>query len=324
MFYQDRKIATLHCICMQSNCKTPAPLQFLALATASKEVFLMKCTALPFHGMPSKQKRFLCLTPGLGFLGNRSYLTTLPAYQQHLFGEACSPLLSHSKSKSAIFFFTWKCFCGARFLFYFLFLVNIHLTLLSNVFSCNHLKDFIQTIICFLFFPFCITLKGHISWPNSCGEWISSFAEVLLQPKPDLLKVVEKGAFAPQVGNFLSLHNAYSLKWNPVGHIGIVVHAVSHHLALRWQGKVLKELVSSCTSLFLAFVFLNFEWRGRDSRCSPAIWWVSFIDVDQQKVSHTRELLHQLAEGWQLACERGSGSWAKVDHQWPLWVGKIQ
>lgn len=179
-------------------------------------------------------------------------------------------------------------------------------------------------LACFLFFPFCITLKGHISWPNSCGERISSFAEILLQPKPDLLKVVEKGAFAPQVGNFLSLHNAYSLKWNSVGYIGIVVHAVSHHLALRWQGKVLKELVSSCTSLFLAFVFLNFEWRGGDSRRSPAIWWVSFIDVDQQKVSHTRELLHQLAEGWQLACERGSGSWAKVDDQWPLWVGKIQ
>lgn len=144
---------------------------------------------------------------------------------------------AHSKSRSGIFF-TWQCFCGARFLFYFLFLVNIHLTSLSNVFSCNHLKDIIQTSMCFLF-PFCITLKGHICWHNSCREWISSFAEVLFQPKPNLLQVVEKGAFASQVGDFLSLHNAYSLKWNPIGHIGIVVHAVSHYLALRWQGEVL-------------------------------------------------------------------------------------
>lgn len=200
-----------------------------------KEAFLVKCMALPFHGMPSRQKRFLCLTPGLVLLGYRSYLTTLPACQQHLFGEACLP---HSKRRSGIFF-TWQRFCGARFLFYFLFLADIHLTLLSNVFSCNRLKDFIRTSICFLFFPFCITLKGHICWHNSCREWISSFSEVLFQPKPNLLKVVEKGAFASQVGNFLSLHNAYPLKGNPVGHIGIVVHAVSHHLALRWQGKVL-------------------------------------------------------------------------------------
>lgn len=35
----------------------------------------------------------------------RSYLTTLPACQQHLFGEVCLSLLSHSKSRSAIFFF---------------------------------------------------------------------------------------------------------------------------------------------------------------------------------------------------------------------------
>lgn len=77
-----------------------------------KEVFLIKCIALPFPGMPSKQKHILCLTPGLGLLGNRSYLTTLPAWQQHLFGEACSPLLSHSKSRSGIFFpltmFLWS------------------------------------------------------------------------------------------------------------------------------------------------------------------------------------------------------------------------
>lgn len=125
-----------------------------------QKAFLMKCTALPFCGMPSKQKHFLCLTPGLGLLGNRSFLTTPPACQHHLFGEAGSTLLSHGKSRSGIFFFffTCQCFCGARFCF--LFLVNIHLTLLSNVFSCNHLKGFIQTSICFQFFSLLHHLKG--------------------------------------------------------------------------------------------------------------------------------------------------------------------
>lgn len=74
-----------------------------------EEAFLIKCTALPFHGMPSKQKHSLP-HPRTGASG--SYLITLPACQQNLFGEAYLPLLSHSKSRSGIFFhltmFLWS------------------------------------------------------------------------------------------------------------------------------------------------------------------------------------------------------------------------
>lgn len=84
-----------------------------------QKAFLMKCTALPFCGMPSKQKHFLCLTPGLGLLGNRSFLTTPPACQQHLFGEAGSTLLSHGKSRSGIFFFHLSMFLWSQILFSF-------------------------------------------------------------------------------------------------------------------------------------------------------------------------------------------------------------
>lgn len=60
-----RTIATLRCISTQSDCKPPGSSQVASIGHRRrlKKRLWWKCTALPFHGLHSKQKGFW-VTPG--------------------------------------------------------------------------------------------------------------------------------------------------------------------------------------------------------------------------------------------------------------------
>lgn len=137
----------------------------------------------------------------------------------------------------------------------------------------------------------------------------------MLQPLPHLLQIVKKGALAPQVGDLSLLHDTHPFIGHAVRRVGVVVHAVSHQLALRRQGKVLNECARRSQPLLQVLMLPDVEGAGAHGRGHPAVGRVSLVDVHQQEISHVAEVLHQLPESRQVADEGGSGGRAEVHHQ---------
>ena len=123
----------------------------------------------------------------------------------------------------------------------------------------------------------------------------------------DVLQVVEKRSLPAQVGYLFALHDTHSLVGYPVCYVGIVVHAVSHQLALRRQRKVLNKLACRHYPLLQTAVLPDLKRVLPDGWRLPAIRRVSFIYVYQEEVCHIGKLLHQPPECRQVADKGGSG-----------------
>lgn len=155
---------------------------------------------------------------------------------------------------------------------------------------------------------------GHVLL-CACPPLLLPLTVALFQPLPHLLQIVKKRPLPTQVGNLSLLYYTHPFIGHTVRHIGIVVHAVSHQLALRWQGKVLNEFARRSEPLLQVLMLPDIERARAHRRGHPAIWRVSLINVHKQEISYITEVLHQLPESRQVADEGGSGGWAKVDHQ---------
>lgn len=158
----------------------------------------------------------------------------------------------------------------------------------------------------------------------TCPSSLLPLAVALFQPLPHILQIVKKRPLTAQVGDLSLLHYAHPFIGHTISDICIVVHAVGHQLALRRQGKVLNEFLCSSEPLLQALMLPDVKRALAHGRGHPAIRWVSLINVHQQKISYITEVLHQLPESWQVADERGSGGWSKVDHQRAIQWLKIQ
>lgn len=169
-----------------------------------------------------------------------------------------------------------------------------------------------------------LILKYGTYPPCSCSSLLIPLPIALFQPLSHIPQIIKKWPLSTQVGNLSLLNYTHTFIGHTICYISIVVHAVSHQLALWWQWKVLNEFLCSPEPLLHVLVFPDIERARTHGGCHPAIGWVSFVNVHQQKISHITELLHQPAESWQVADEGGSGGWAKVDHQGAIWRLKIQ
>lgn len=141
-----------------------------------------------------------------------------------------------------------------------------------------------------------------------------SLPVALLEPVPNIFKVVEKWTLTPKVSDFILLHDANPLVGHTVGYIGIVVHAICHQLALRRQREMLQKCPGGKHPLLQITVFPHFKRKVLHGRSRPAIWGVSLIDVDKQEVCHVWKVLHHPPENRQLAYKGGSSGRAEVDH----------
>lgn len=108
-----------------------------------------------------------------------------------------------------------------------------------------------------------------------------SLSVALLEPVPNIFKVVEKWTLTPKVSNFILLYNANPLIGHTVGYVGVVVHAVSHQLALRRQGEMVQKCPGSKHPLLQITVFPHFKRKVLHGRSHPAIRGVSLIYVDK-------------------------------------------
>lgn len=157
----------LHCISMKCNCKPPGSSQSSCTGCwrvikhfwwKAWHCLSMDCpSSSNASGSPQGHKT------GSWQIGLISPLfllicSTILQKPLHLF----CPIVSEGVG------FLHTVFLWNKFLVFFSFL-SVHLSLLSNMFSWNHLKGLIQTST-FSFLPFYITLKGHLCWQDSCME----------------------------------------------------------------------------------------------------------------------------------------------------------
>lgn len=139
-----------------------------------------------------------------------------------------------------------------------------------------------------------------------------------------MFEVVIKRTLPSQISDSVLLYDAHPFVGDAVGHVGVVVHAVSHEAALRRQRELLDEPLRRHHALLQAAVLLHLEGEQFHGRAGPAVRRVSLVDVDQQEIRHVREVLHQPPEDRQLVHERGSAGRAEVDHQRPVGGFEVQ
>lgn len=158
---------------------------------------------------------------------------------------------------------------------------------------------------------FTIHRKGYLT---SFFSKKLSLSIALLEPVPNIFKVVEKWTLTPKVSDFILLYDANPLIGHTVGYVGVVVHAIGHQLALRRQGEMLQKCPGSKHPLLQITVFPHFKREVLHGRSHPAVWGVSLINVDKQEVCHIRKFLNHPPENRQLAYKGGSSGRAEVDH----------
>lgn len=187
--------------------------------------------------------------------------------------------------------------------------------------SCNwNLKRTTYTTVYYMLW-FCLCTQqnevtvGHDEVFCSCLPLLLLRIVDPFQPLPNLIQIVKEGSLPSKVDNFSLLYYTNSFIGYTKRNVGIIVHAVSHQLALWWQRKVLDECACCSKPLLQILMLLDIKRIGAHRRGHPAIRGVGLINVHKQKISYITEVLYQPPERRQLADERGSGGWAKINHQ---------